>query len=359
MNFIKKLFGRQPVNIQNASDFWKWFADHEKTFFKVVKNQDKVDEKFFDELLPRLHQLNNNFYCLTGMYDEQTAELVISAEGEIKTFVFAEDLVTAAPSLPGWKFTALKPAIGLDTAIEMDGVRFSAGNISFYTTTDEEFPDEIDLTFVHADYTEANNNSISSGIQIFLENALGELKASTQIDSMRFGAANGNTLIPVSKLSEYLTWREAEFVEKYKNTARTGEDSFSLFKAQDEFGKPVFATLNTSLLQWDAKPSHPWFLLVEVEYEYDEQGLPDKPTQDLLYNLEDELTPLMEEGGGCLYLGRKTNSGSRMIYFACREFREVSRKADAFIRNHPDCKIQYEIYKDKYWMTMNMFKTAP
>ncbi|WP_158618310.1 DUF695 domain-containing protein [Chitinophaga lutea] len=359
MNFLNKLFGKAPVQIRTYDEFWKWFAAHEKQFHKTVRKGEQIETLFFDKLSPVLHQLNENFYCLTGMYDDDTAELVISAEGEIKAFVFAEDLVAAAPPMRGWRFTALKPAIGLDTGIRMSGYEFNAGNISFYNSGDDAFPDEIDITFVHQEYDEDNKDTIGSGIQIFLENALGELTASMQIDSMRFGAANGNTLIPVAKLSEYLTWREAEFVEKYKNTQWDGDGAFSLLEAQDEYNMPIFAALNTSLLQWQHKPSHPWLLVLEIEYAYDENGLPNNAALDLLNQLEDELLARLEPAGAPLYLGRKTNGGSRMIYFACREFREVSRQTTAFIRQHPEHTIHYRIFKDKYWMTMDMFDISP
>ena len=45
------------------------------------------------------------------MYDDKTAELIITAESDIKTFVFVEELIDEAPVLKGWKFTALKPAL--------------------------------------------------------------------------------------------------------------------------------------------------------------------------------------------------------------------------------------------------------
>lgn len=46
------------------------------------------------------------------MYNASTAELVVTADGDIKTFVWVEELIAAAPKLANWKFTALKPATG-------------------------------------------------------------------------------------------------------------------------------------------------------------------------------------------------------------------------------------------------------
>jgi predicted fused transcriptional regulator/phosphomethylpyrimidine kinase len=45
------------------------------------------------------------------MLDDDTAELVLTADGSLLNIAFVEDLVETAPNLKGWKFTALKPAM--------------------------------------------------------------------------------------------------------------------------------------------------------------------------------------------------------------------------------------------------------
>ena len=99
MGFLKKIFGGKDENIVISSyaDFWNWFKRHEKSFFKTVKDHEKVDEDFLRKLTPLLRQLSEDFYCVTGMVDDNTAELIISTDGIIKEFVFAEDFVAAAP----------------------------------------------------------------------------------------------------------------------------------------------------------------------------------------------------------------------------------------------------------------------
>jgi hypothetical protein len=48
------------------------------------------------------------------MYDENTVELVLTADGNTKNIVFVEELVEQAPRIEGWKFTALKPALQIE-----------------------------------------------------------------------------------------------------------------------------------------------------------------------------------------------------------------------------------------------------
>jgi hypothetical protein len=54
--------------------------------------------------------LKTDFF-LTGMYNDDTVELVLTADGAVKNIVFVEELVNSAPKIEGWKFTALKPAL--------------------------------------------------------------------------------------------------------------------------------------------------------------------------------------------------------------------------------------------------------
>ncbi|MBO9154003.1 DUF695 domain-containing protein [Chitinophaga sp. GCM10012297] len=363
MRFISRLFGKKEHAKTNThAAFWAWFASREKEFYKVLFKGTDIDSRFMDKVIPQLHQLNVQFYCLAGKYDEQTVEMVISAEGDIKSFVFVEDLVADAPALPGWKFTALKPGLGFDIKIGMGGYEFSRDNISFYSNESSEYPDQIDITFVHPGYTEENHKEIGNGIVIFLENALGELDTATLIDNIDFGPADSEKeLIPLEKLEDFLRWREKEFVEKYKATrSNSDNDLYSVVEGRNSYNMPLIACINSELLEWDAKPSHPWMMVVEHEFEWDESGMPSAEMHERLGKFEDELLAGLAGTPGHLYLGRNTEGGSCFIYIACREFREISRQTAARIEKYLlKRSVNYRIYKDKYWMTMEKFIPAP
>ena len=107
MSFFKKIFGKRDEPIKSYNDFWAWFQKKEKGFFTVVKQSNNVEKDFFDKLSPKLEELKDGFFYLTGMYDDNTAELIITAEGTVKNIVFVEELINSAPKIEGWKFTAL------------------------------------------------------------------------------------------------------------------------------------------------------------------------------------------------------------------------------------------------------------
>jgi hypothetical protein len=330
----------------------------------VVKKGTNIERTFFDRLSPKLNELRDGYFYLTGMFDDDTAELILTADGEVKNFIFVEELVGAAPSIKGWKFTAHKQASDIkDVGIKMSGFKFQEDNLSFYPNDDPRYPDEINITIVHHDFDgESGRNDAVRGVYIFLDNFLGELNFATTIDSLHVvGKREAKTeLIPVRKLKDYLIWREKEFLEKYDGMKQgTENNSYAVLEAELKDGKPLVATINTDLLTWDGKASHPWILNVEVKYGNPEKnnGMPDQTHFDGLSRIEDKLSDDLKDFDGYLNIGRQTANGVREIYFACKDFRKSSKVTDRIIRQNADqFEITYSIYKDKYWRSFERFK---
>lgn len=362
MGFLKKLLGGKdkPVVTDYAS-FWAWFSENANQFHKIVSSNNDVEEKLLDKVIAVLKQINEHFFCLVGMYDDDTAEMVITVDGDIKSIVFAEEIVAAAPSLKGWKFTALKPSLGFEMSIGMDGYTFDKDNIFFVNNEDARYPDEIDLTLVHKDYSEKNERSIGNGSLIYLDNALGELNTVMLIDNLSVGAApeEEDKLIPIAKLAEFLQWREKEFVEKYQGIRyNTENDEYSIMEGHDKDNLPVVAAVNQRLMEWDAKPSHPWMMAIEIKYDgKNRNGMPTNEVHLLMGEFEDELAKVLTDADGYLNLGRETYNSSRTFFIACKEFRNASKRTSEVIATYKDkLDIEYGIYKDKYWRTMNRFQ---
>jgi hypothetical protein len=155
MKFLTSILRKKDEPVQSYAGFWNLFQKHEGSFYKVVKEGGNIEKKFFNKLSPKLSELKDGFFYLTGMYDDHTVELVLTADGTVKDFVFVEELVEAAPRIDGWRFTALKPALPIeDVGIKMAGYTFSSATMWFYPTTHADYPDEIDITIVHESLTE-------------------------------------------------------------------------------------------------------------------------------------------------------------------------------------------------------------
>ncbi|MES2485300.1 MAG: DUF695 domain-containing protein [Bacteroidota bacterium] len=361
MSLLKSIFKKKEAPILSYADFWNWFQKNEKAFFKCVKNAHNIEKNFFYKLSPKLDELQEGFYYLTGMYNDTTAELIITIEGVVKNIVFAEELINAAPKIKGWKFTALRQESGLENAnISMEGYKFNDETLSFYPNMNPECPDDIDITLVHKDYSEENKNNIISGSYIFLDTYLGELNSLTTIDNINIinKPDPGIELIPIEKLKSFLIWREKEFTEKYDGVRHNTEnDNYSIIEAEYKSGYKMIAFINSDLLSWDAKASHPWIATITIEYNGEHNnGMPDEETYPLLYNLEDAIMAELKDYEGYLNIGRQIAKGEREIYFACKEFRKpakVMKKFEPYFSG--EMKVSYTIYKDKYWQSFDRF----
>ncbi|HOY14652.1 MAG TPA: DUF695 domain-containing protein [Saprospiraceae bacterium] len=362
MNFFKSIFGKKDEPIKSYADFWKWFQIHEKTFYKHVKNNHDLEKGFFDKLSEKLDELKNGYFYLTGMLDENTAELVLTADGNLNNIAFVEDLVIAAPVIAGWKFTALKPASDINEfAINMGGYTFDNENLFFYFNDHIDYPDEIDICVVHNDLSEENEGQISIGVQIYLENYLGELDFVNTIDHFEIIGKHQaeKELVPISKLKDFLKWRAKEFTEKYEGTRYdTNEDEHSLMEASLENGNKLIAVINNQLLNWDRKASHPWIAALILAYDGNaHNGMPDDEDYETLDQIEEALLLELNDNEGYLNIGRQTANNERTIFFACKDFRKPSKVFFKFQQNYSDqFEIEYDLYKDKYWQSFERFR---
>ncbi len=207
---------------------------------------------------------------------------------------------------------------------------------------------------------EENAETIVSGVFIFLENYLGELNLATKIDAISVVSKKEakKELIPIEKLHDFLVWREKEFVEKYEGLRYdTENDTYSALEGELENGNPLVAIINSTLLNWDRKASHPWILVVTIPYDGSEHnGMPNQETYALMDEVEDEILEALKDADGYLNIGRETVDGVREIYFACNEFRKPSKVLHEIKHNFErQLTISFNIYKDKYWQSFNRF----
>lgn len=363
MGIFDTIFGKKEekadAEVTTYNDFWKWFLTKEKDFFKAIKEHQNIEKDFLDVISPKLKQINAGYYFLCGMSEDSVAELIITADGDIKTIVFAEEIIAAAPKLENWKFTALKPEMNLDHGISMEGRTFSADNIYFYSNEFEDYPDEIDISFVYDGLSEENKNAVVNGVCVFLDNYLGELNFATQIDTFNVIGKNdaAKELVPVSKLKDFLSWREREFIEKYKNVKDFGEqDAYSVLEATLQNGLPLIATINTTALNFDGKASYPWISILRAQYNGQaNNGLPEKDDYQKLSNIEEQLIEELKTKKGHLYIGRENAENVKETYFASKDFREISKVLQNIAKQHPEYKMTVEIYKDKYWQSFERY----
>lgn len=362
MSFFKNVFGKREESITSYEDFWIWFQKNEQEFHRVVKNDKNIEKNFFNKLSQKLNELKEGYFYLTGMLDENTVELVLTADGNAKNIVFIEELVNSAPKIEGWKITAHKEAINIDELeIDMGGYKFNSENLSFYSNDLKLYPDEIDITVVHNDLNEENKEQITQGVYIFLDNYLGEIDFLITIDDLKVIGKKETEieLIPICKLKDFLIWRQKEFVEKYEGVRyNTENDTHSMFELDLESGNKLLAVVNTDLLNWDCKSSHPWICILIIKYDGSKtNGMPNDIDYNLLNEIEERVLIELKDEDGYLNIGRQTAENEREIYFVCKDFRKPSKVFYETQQMYADkLKIEFDVFKDKYWQLFERFQ---
>lgn len=341
------------------ADFWSWFKKHERNFFKVLQDKGDIQGKLFNPLAERLSKIREGYFFLAGMH-KGTAELILTADGKIKNIPFIEDLVAAAPLIPGWTFIASKPATLTESqSIELGDYRFDYQTLFFYPNEDPRYPDKISITVVHDECTAENREQMVMGIYIFLDSYLGELKSATVIDAVDIAVQVDaeQELIPIHKLKSYIDWREKEFVEKYDGVGFDKErDSYTALSAEDTNGIPMLLVVNAGAMQWEYPASYPWILEYIIKYpDEDNAGLPNESTLALMDTIEEALREKL--GDDFMDIGRVTSENRRSIYFALREFRGPVKAADNITTEYEQkLEIEWDVYKDKYWQSLEVFR---
>ena len=344
----------------NNEDFWSWFSDNSKMFFKVVASQKDVSGAFVNPVSVKLNALRSGYYILAGMYDDDVAELIITADGDVRVIPFIEELVANAPEIAHWRFTALKPPSDReDFTVDFSQASLSADTLHFIFKEEKDYPDLINIDIVHQGINGTNRRLFEQGIFIFLENYIGELQCLERIDAIAIKAnyeATGE-LIPMGKLDSFLKWRHKEQIEKYDQMKRTSDtDQCTGFESKTESGTTLISTINTDLLNWEHIAGYPWQTILSIEYKEGNNGMPDQKDYKSLESIEDAVNLLLSEDLFCLNIGRRTGGSKREIYYASKDFRLPAKVMDELVNSNYPFTISFEIFKDKYWQTFNEFK---
>jgi hypothetical protein len=322
-----------------------------------------VEDKFLKPVSAKLKEVRAGLQVLAGVLNDGV-DLTITADGNVKLIVFAEELVGAAPEIAGWRISALKPPEPMDRLrLEMRDLVFDIHRLSFYSNDPVGYPDLVDLTVVHSDLTEENAPMIENGVYVFLEHLLGELEFMEAVDKLEVVGPEKavREKVSISKLKDFLAWRKEEFVEKYDGVRYSTEtDGYAALNGRLPDGVPLIATINTTLLDWDRKASHPWIMRVSVAYNGNTGShMPDKTTYALMDKFEDDIGAELKDEEGYLNVGRQTGGGMREVYFACRDFRKPSKVLDKLAVVYADrFKVSYDLYKDKYWIGFERFRLS-
>ena len=368
MGFLQKLMGKHQAIVldkvvHDKDTFWAWFQTQAEAFHHAVITQEKIDTDFFDPLSASLDRMHEGIYFLAGEAEAGVAELILTADGVYRNFAFIEDLVAAAPKLPAWRFVALKPACAIDGfGINMSGLVYSDDTLHFYVREDAKCPQVVDVVMVHSDAT-ATEEQLTSGVYVYLDNLLGEWVAVTQIDQMQIinqqQLPANQALQPMAELAPYLHSRHEAWQKVYGGVYyNSDQDEFASFEGEADNGQLIVGIIDSTLLAWPHKPSHPWMLTLRIAYDGSGlNGMPSKQIYQRMEAFEDALMAELPEHEGYLNVGRETGDDIRYIYFACKQFVQATRVLERLMPQFSqEMDISYDVFQDKYWQSLQRFE---
>jgi hypothetical protein len=164
--------------MKQASIFWEWFVANEDRF----RDLDVPErEALLDELLTALQTYSAGLWFESGIAGDGVNELIISAEGNLDCFSDVRLLVASAPSIPGWRVIAFKPANGFAFTTRYEGITFSPEATWFLPLASVRAPGAVDIRVGYAHYDEGAHQRFLTGTYIMLECALGELALAEKV----------------------------------------------------------------------------------------------------------------------------------------------------------------------------------
>ncbi|MFT3935254.1 MAG: hypothetical protein QM726_16630 [Chitinophagaceae bacterium] len=370
MPLVRFPYINEENEIYDYESFWEWFEEHHSWFHYMLQKNRTPDGEFYTIFRSRLDKVNKELSFAMGFLDDGTIELVFVVQSLIKNIVFAEELAAAAPALPGWKFTGLMQEVAPHKLVNRDDASFTLNDVAFISTEHPDLPDLIDITLIFKK-RQKDEETLRTEFACynFVMQLIGELEMLTMIDQMniREYKAGDPDLIPITKLKDFLHWREKEFVEKYKDVKRDdnkdAEDKHAVMDvAPVDGGLPIKMNIpNRYLLCREETVPYPWISSVHIKFEGSAlDGLADYETSEKIKTFELELSVAVEMyAKGQLELFSTTSNGNYTIIFAGNEFREISKVIEETIAMYAEgLAITYIIVKDKYWNSINIVRKA-
>jgi len=179
-NLFKKKKLREEI-------FWEWFVKNEKRIWNFEKNQETI----FDQLHSKLINYQDSLCFEFGPIIEDRRELVISAGGIANLFPEVSKLITAAPILTHWEFTAFRPRRDIfeEFDISFNDIVLKPTDVLFQATIDG---DNFDIDLFHLSMTEQNRDAFGGAIFLMLDMALGEYDMATGVRHIEFLDSNTN-----------------------------------------------------------------------------------------------------------------------------------------------------------------------
>lgn len=173
------IFGFGSGNVNQR--FWQWFRSNSYSLAQVRTCQEPVA----NQLVKQLNKVHKGLTFLFGPVVDGRKEFIISADGDRKLFPNVQELVKAAPDIPGWKIIAFRPPVQYisEFTLTFGSMEFGADDVWFSSQRSGSMF-ELDL-FLRIP-AGIDKDTISQAAFILLDHAVGEYNVETKIGRISF-----------------------------------------------------------------------------------------------------------------------------------------------------------------------------
>ncbi|MDX2147343.1 MAG: hypothetical protein SFZ23_07450 [Planctomycetota bacterium] len=137
---------------------------------------------------------------------------MITAQGDSKLFPLVDSMVAAAPALPRWTFTPLKPAMGFDFTHYYEGVVYDPKTMWFLPLERPERPRDLGLRVGVPSLRELDQDAAEFAVTIILETGLGERERAADVQHVEVVRKPNDPgkegYIELPELPAYIAWRK-------------------------------------------------------------------------------------------------------------------------------------------------------
>jgi hypothetical protein len=178
--------------------FWKWFSTESAGLRSLDPEQ--LAQRLSEAL--RSHVGDLGVEVSEDEDQQETQEVVFTADGDPARFDAVKTLVAAAPALDGWTFVALKPPMGFDFTLEADGVELEGSALRFEPLVG---PGGLGLRLYLPDAA-AKEDDVEHLIRLLLQTGVGEEDAAgiAHVEAAPLSSPEAREALALPELASYL-----------------------------------------------------------------------------------------------------------------------------------------------------------
>lgn len=202
-----------------ADKFWSWFSANRALYEQLIGIMEAAGAgqvpspavlAGIEKLHDALGKYDNRLRFEFGRDEQKRFDLVITADGNPAVFDSVFKLVAAAPAIPGWVFTPLKPRRPEALpAAEVEGRMVSAETFRFHAAPDPEVPGKtVVLILVDAPDLDERADMYDQLAFLSVDAQLGELDSNRLVSGVMvlplamFRAESGHDGQPITELGD-------------------------------------------------------------------------------------------------------------------------------------------------------------